>query len=92
MLDKSYFKEAKDLYYNEIIECLDFWLKNGVDTKYGGYLTCLGVWRVVWVFAPRWVGFKRPEGESFQGTLPHTPGLDSVLFNTGRAMWVSVIK
>ncbi len=41
MLDKSYFKEIKDLYYNEIIECLDFWLKNGVDTEYGGYLTCL---------------------------------------------------
>ena len=56
MVNKSYLNELKDLYFKEIIECLEFWAKNGIDSEYGGYLTCLdregkvfGTDKSVWV-------------------------------------------
>lgn len=56
MVDKKYVNELKSLYLNEIYECLDFWLKNGVDMKYGGFLSSLdregkvyGTDKAVWI-------------------------------------------
>lgn len=37
----EYIKQLKEIYHIEVHQCLDFWMKNGTDEKYGGIITCL---------------------------------------------------
>ncbi len=41
MVDKIFMSEMKSFYLSETIDCLGFWLKNGVDREYGGFLSSL---------------------------------------------------
>jgi len=41
MRNNYFWNQLKELYLKEIVECLEFWMENGVDRQFGGYLTCL---------------------------------------------------
>jgi N-acylglucosamine 2-epimerase len=41
-MDRAYIKKLHEFYRANLFEdCIPFWLKNSIDRKHGGYLTCL---------------------------------------------------
>ena len=40
-LTRAEIQKYRELVQKELELCLDFWLKNGMDTKHGGVYTCL---------------------------------------------------
>lgn len=41
MIDTHIIHAFRDLYLAETVDCLEFWLRYGLDNEFGGYLTCL---------------------------------------------------